>query len=128
VLADGFYEWQAQPKGKQPMYIQLKEGRPFAFAGLWETWRPGKDEPVVATCTIITTAPNELMAEIHNRMPVILKPEHYAAWLTPGELPSVEALAMLQPYAAAAMQARPVSKAVNSPAQDSPELVLPLAV
>ena len=127
VLADGFYEWQKQAGGKQPMYIQLKDGQPFAFAGLWETWRPGKDEPVVASCTIITTSPNDLMAGIHDRMPVILKREDYTAWLTPGELPTVEALALLHPYAAGAMQARPVSKAVNSPAHDSPELVLPLA-
>jgi len=127
VLADGFYEWQKLPTGKQPMYIQLQDGRPFAFAGLWETWKAGAG-PVLKTCTLITTAPNALMAEIHNRMPVILQPADYAAWLTPGELPAVEALALLHAYPAEAMQARPVSTAVNSPAHDAPELVLPLAI
>src|SRR5207253_2375930 len=80
------------------------------------------------TCTIITTEPNELTAQIHNRMPVILSPENYAAWLTPGELPTIEALAMLKTYPAAEMRARPVSTAVNSPAKDAPELVSPLAM
>ena len=85
----------------------------------------GPDSPVLKTCTIITTAPNALMAGIHNRMPVILAPADYAAWLTPGELPAVEALAMLRSYPAAAMQARPVSTAVNSPAHDDPALLQP---
>lgn len=127
VLADGFYEWQKLEARKQPMYIQLKDGRPFAFAGLWETWRPGGgDSPVLKTCTIITTEPNALMAGIHNRMPVILQPADYAAWLTPGELPAVEALALLHSYPADAMQARPVSTAVNSPARDEAALVQPV--
>ena len=126
VLADGFYEWQKLGSRKQPQYIQLKDGRPFAFAGLWESWRPAPDAPPLHTCTIITTEPNSLMAEIHNRMPVILSPADYAAWLTPGELPAVEALALLHSYPAEAMQARPVSTAVNSPARDEPACILPL--
>jgi putative SOS response-associated peptidase YedK len=128
VLADGFYEWQKLEGRKQPMYIQLKDGQPFAFAGLWETWRPGgADSPVLKTCTIITTEPNALTATIHNRMPVILPPADYEAWLTPGELPAVEALALLHTYPAEAMQARPVSTAVNSPAHDSETCIQPLA-
>jgi putative SOS response-associated peptidase YedK len=127
VLADGFYEWKKEATGKTPMYIQLTDGRPFAFAGLWEVWQP-PDGSLVKSCTIITTEPNALLATIHNRMPVILPPAAYAAWLTPGELPTVEALALLQPYDAAQMKARPVSTRVNSPAVDAPELVLPLVI
>jgi putative SOS response-associated peptidase YedK len=127
VVADGFYEWKKEGSAKTPMYIQLKDGRPFAFAGLWEVWQPPAGSPV-KTCTIITTEPNALLAGIHNRMPAILPPEGYDTWLTPGELPTVEALALLQPYDPAQMKATLVSSRVNSPAVDMPELVLPLAV
>lgn len=129
ILADGFYEWKREGAGREarktPMYIQMKDGRPFALAGLWEAWKPKEagDDAWVRTCTIITTAPNTLMASIHDRMPVILPPEAYAAWLTPGELPTVEALALLQPFDAAAMTARPVSTRVNNPRVDGPELL-----
>ncbi len=127
VVADGFYEWKKAGTAKTPMYIQLKDGRPFAFAGLWEVWQP-PDGSLLKTCTIITTEPNALMASIHNRMPAILPREAYDAWLTPGELPSVDAMALLKPYDPAQMKATPVSSRVNSPAVDVPELVLPLAI
>jgi putative SOS response-associated peptidase YedK len=130
VVADGFYEWKKDGAGKTPMYIQLKDGRPFAFAGLWEVWQP-PDAPkggVLKTCTIITTEPNALLAPIHNRMPAILPPEAYDKWLTPTELASGEAMKLLKPYDPAQMKAVPVSSRVNSPAVDAPELVLPLAV
>ena len=127
VVADGFYEWKKEGTAKTPMYIQLKDGRPFAFAGLWEVWQP-PDGSVIKTCTIITTEPNALLAGIHNRMPAILPPRAYDQWLTPGELPSIEAMALLGPYDPAEMKATPVSSRVNSPAVDTPELVLPLAV
>jgi putative SOS response-associated peptidase YedK len=70
VLADGFYEWKREGKGKQPYYVRLQDRRPFALAGLWERWE--KQEPALETCTLITTGPNALMEPIHNRMPVIL--------------------------------------------------------
>lgn len=126
ILADGFYEWQREGEGrgarKTPMFIQMKDGRPFAFAGLWETWKAPDAEPL-HTCTILTTTPNALMAPIHNRMPVILPAAAYAAWLTPGELPAVEALALLQPFDAEQMTARAVSTRVNNPRLDGPELL-----
>ena len=88
IPASGFYEWQATGgKGKQPYFIRAKDGTPLAFAGLWEHWRPGKDEPRVESCTILTTTANATMAPIHDRMPVILDPADYAAWL--GEAPGV---------------------------------------
>jgi len=132
VVADGFYEWKKEggdPRGagKTPMYIQLNDGRPFAFAGLWEVWQP-PDGGLLKTCTIITTEPNALLAPIHNRMPAILPPGAYDKWLTPAELPSAEAMKLLRPYDPAQMKVVPVSSRVNSPAVDTPELVLPLAV
>jgi putative SOS response-associated peptidase YedK len=118
VPADGFYEWQATPHGKRPYRIGLKGGRAealplFAFAGLWERWEKAPDGAPVESCTIVTTAANELLAPIHERMPVILPEEGYAAWLAP-VTPPAEALALLKPYPAAAMLLYPVSKRVNS--------------
>lgn len=130
VLADGFYEWRREGAGarapKTPMYIQLKDGRPFAIAGLWETWTTPAGERQL-TCTLITTAANTLMAPIHDRMPVILPPAAYAAWLTPGDLPAVEALALLQPFDPDQMTARPVSTRVNNPRYDAPDILTPAA-
>jgi putative SOS response-associated peptidase YedK len=77
ILADGFYEWQKQDRGKQPMFIRVDGGQPFPFAGLFEVWHPGAEDETI-TCTIITTEPNELMKAIHERMPVILAEEFHA--------------------------------------------------
>ena len=127
ILADGFYEWQAIPgrKSKQPYFIALADRRPFAFGGLWELWN-SPDGSQIYSCTIITTEPNSLMAGIHNRMPLILPPENYPEWLNPNEQRPQALQALLQPYAADQMAAYPVSSLVNSPANDSPELVEPL--
>ena len=126
VLADGFYEWRKEEgKTKTPMYAQLKSGEPFALAGLWEMWRSAED--TILSCTIITTDPNELMAEIHNRMPVILPPEAYKLWLDPAERTPDQLNGLLKPYPAELMTAYPVSKLVNSPQNDSPELIEPAA-
>lgn len=122
ILADGFYEWKKEGQAKTPMYIQLKDGGPFAFAGLWEVWQAA-DGSNVPTCTIITTAPNKLMESIHDRMPMILPPKAYATWLTPGELPAAEAQALLQPFAASKMKARAVSTLVNNPRVDNSQIL-----
>jgi putative SOS response-associated peptidase YedK len=127
VVADGFYEWKKLDGRKQPMYITLKDGRPFAFAGLWEVWRSPEDK-LIKTCTIITTEPNALLEDIHNRMPAILAPADYDLWLAPGDLAAEAARPLLRPYDAALMRAVPVSNRVNSPGADSPELVRPLAI
>lgn len=128
IPATGFYEWQAVPekKGKIPMYIRLKDGRPFAFAGLWERWQ-SPDGSTLLTCAIITTAPNSLMEKIHNRMPVILPDTDYAAWLTPGEGDTRSLQALLRPFPAEQMEAYAVSRLVNDPANDRPECLLPEA-
>lgn len=126
VLADGFYEWKSQPgtKTKVPHFIHMKAGQPFAFAGLWDTWNSA-DGSTVRSCTIITTDPNELMAGLHNRMPVILRPQDYENWLDPAPRNAETLAPLLKPYAAGDMAAFPVSTMVNSPANDRPELVTP---
>ncbi len=84
VPADGSYEWKQEGGRKQPVYIRMKGGEPFAIAGLWEHWED-KDGMVIESCTLLTTEPNDLLAPIHNRMPVILDPKNYELWLDPGE-------------------------------------------
>ncbi|MCK6626420.1 MAG: SOS response-associated peptidase [Anaerolineae bacterium] len=124
VLADGFYEWKKEGDGaKTPMYIRLASGDPFAFAGLWEMWQTAED--TILSCTIITTDPNDLMAQIHNRMPVILPPDVYEQWLDPAERSPDQLQGLLQPYPAELMTAYPVSKMVNSPKNDTPALIEP---
>ncbi|MBN1873140.1 MAG: SOS response-associated peptidase [Anaerolineae bacterium] len=123
ILATGFYEWRAEPgsKVKTPMYIQLAGGIPFAFAGLWEVWRP--DDTPMFSCTIITTVPNALLAPIHNRMPVILPRAAYARWLDPEEQKPVALDDLLCPYPAEAMRAYAVSRWVNHPENDGPACI-----
>jgi putative SOS response-associated peptidase YedK len=127
ILADGFYEWKQNPgmKSKQPVYIRLINDRPFAFAGLWEIWK-SPQESEVRSCTIITTQPNSLLEPIHNRMPVILQPNAYNIWLTTEDRHPAQLNDLLIPYPAAEMIAFPVSRLVNSPGTDSPELIQPI--
>jgi len=127
IPADGFYEWQRGIPGKStstPYYFHLADHKPFAFAGLWEFWKSPEGQEL-RTCTIITTSANELVAKIHERMPVILTGDYMNAWLMPA--PSDELMALLKPYPPQFMASYPVSRAVNSPDRDSPELVAPLA-
>jgi len=126
ILADGFYEWQKIPgeKSKIPTYIHMKDGKPFAFAGLWEDWH-SPDGSQILSATIITTSPNKLMEPIHNRMPVILPPKAYQQWLTPSEADIQKLSAILRPYDADKMEAYPVSRMVNSPQNDLPALIQP---
>jgi len=125
VLADGFYEWQRTQGKKQPYYIRMKNGQPFAFAGLWEHWQ-GPDGSVIDSCTHLTTEPNALVHPLHNRMPVILKPEHYQLWLDPEVQKPEQLQPLLSPYPAEEMVAFPVSSQVNNPANNAPELVKPI--
>ena len=126
ILADGFYEWKSTPgsKLKVPHYIRMADGRPFGFAGLWSEWRSG-DGSEVRSCTIVTTEPNELMASIHNRMPVILSPDAYAQWIDPAVRTPESLGAFIKPYPAEEMAAYPVSTLVNNPKNDRPECVVP---
>jgi putative SOS response-associated peptidase YedK len=124
VLADGFYEWKKTDDGKVPMRITLKSGEPFAFAGLWETWKDRETGELLRTFTIITTTPNDLMVPIHDRMPAILLPEVERTWLDDSAGPETWR-ELLRPYPADLMRAYPVSRLVNSPANESPALVAP---
>jgi len=128
ILADGFYEWTKVEgqKAKQPYLIQLEDKSVFAFAGLWEEWNSPEGSQL-RSATIITTDPNPLVARLHNRMPVILHPEDYELWLSTEEQPPERLQPLLTAYPAEEMIAYPVSTAVNSPGNDSPELIQPLS-
>ena len=127
VVATGFYEWQQRGPVKQPMWIGLRSKSPFAFAGLWEHWKPAEGEPL-ETCTIITTEPNDLMASIHNRMPVILAQSSYDQWLDPA-FQNIETLnGLLRPYPSEELTAYPVSTLVNNPRHDAPQCLEPVSV
>jgi len=127
IPASGFYEWKVDPgrKAKEPMYIRMKTGKPFALAGLWENWN-SPDGSIIKSCTIITTTPNDLLKDIHNRMPVILSESSYSLWLEHSE-PDLEKIsALLQPFPAEGMMAYPVSNLVNNPANDLAACIEPI--
>jgi putative SOS response-associated peptidase YedK len=126
VPANGFYEWKRHGKLKQPHLIRRRDRLPFAFAGLWSSWRDAENPAVVETFTILTTAPNDLLRGIHDRMPVILGPGAYAAWLDPANRDSASLQALLVPASAEGWEAVPVSTRVNSPAHDAPDCIEPL--
>jgi len=128
ILADGFYEWQKpapRVAPKAPYRFILKDGKPFTFAGLWESWLSPDDE-MVESCTIITCPPNELVGDVHNRMPVILDGDTCWDWLA--ELPPSDLQAMLKPYPAEKMAGYPVGQWVNNPRFDNKKCIQPLAV
>jgi len=126
VLADGFYEWKKLERGgKQPYYIRRTDREPFAFAGLWERWE-GPDKEFIESCTILTTEANELVSQLHNRMPVILQAKDYDLWLDQ-EVQAVELVQpLLKPSPVGELTAFPVHSIVNSPANDDPGCVEPL--
>ena len=124
IPATGFYEWKKEGDQRIPTYIHLKDQELFALAGLWEEWQ-APDASIVRTFTIITVTANGFMETIHNRMPAILKPEDEGIWLDPSLQNSNELQALLQPYSEEAMTAHPVSKHVNSPANDDAQCIQP---
>jgi putative SOS response-associated peptidase YedK len=121
VVADGFYEWRRDGREKQPFFVRLRSGRPLAFAGLWERWRPpdGTGPPLV-TGAIVTCAANGVVRPIHDRMPVILDAAARDAWLDPA---CADPARVLVPCADALLEAWPVSARVNRPQHDDPELI-----
>ena len=122
VPADGFYEWKKANGAKQPYRIALNDGRPFAFAGLWDSWESA-DETAIESCTIIVTDANELVRPIHDRMPVILDPGNHVRWLDVEGTPADEAAEILRSYPSERMTAYPVSRMVNSPKNDDPKCI-----
>ncbi len=125
VPFDGFYEWRKEPNGKkQPYLIGIDDQALFSIAGLWETWR-APDGQFIPSFTLITLPPNELMENIHNRMPAILLPEQERLWLSE-DLSINELIQILAPYPAKLMHAFPVSPAVNKVTQNDPSLIVPI--
>jgi putative SOS response-associated peptidase YedK len=122
VAADGFYEWRADGRKKQPHFIHFRDDRPFAFAGLWEAWE-GPQHAALESCTLLTTEANDLVRPIHDRMPVILPPESYGAWLDPAVEDPQALMRLLVPYPSGPLEAYLVSGFVNSPAHDSPQCI-----
>jgi putative SOS response-associated peptidase YedK len=128
IPVDSFYEWQDQGKGrkKQPFAIAARDGQPLALAGLWADWRDPDSGEVLWSCTILTTSANQLMRSVHHRMPVILPPEAWDAWLDPGNH-DVERLAeLLQPAPEELLAIWPVDPAVSNPRNNRPDLLQPL--
>jgi len=120
ILADGFYEWERNGKISQPYYFQMKDGAPFAFAGIWDRWRSG--DRSITSCAIITTTANELLAEIHTRMPVILRPESYDLWLNENSR-AADLKDLLVPFPATEMTSHPVGYDVNDVKNDGEGLL-----
>ncbi len=125
IPANGFYEWLVSGREKKPLYIQAQDGAPLALAGLWESWSAPSGEPV-ESCTILTTAANSLLAEIHERMPVILLKEQYGAWLDSSVTDPAQLQGFFQPYPAGLLHYWPVATLVNSPKNDTPACLAPL--
>ncbi len=122
VPASAFYEWKKLPGGKQPYLFRLEGSQPFAFAGLWDRW-VGSGGEVAESCAIVTTRPNSLTRQVHDRMPVIVDPRDYDTWLDPGLRNPQHLGGILGPYPASRMTGYPVSTAVNRPGNDAPEMV-----
>ena len=119
VPADGFYEWKAEGRVKQPYHFSMKNGAPFALGGVWESWRAPNGD-ILRTCCLITTEPNAIMTPVHDRMPVIVSPDDYAQWLTG------EAQALVRPYPIEAMQAWAVSRRVSRSGEEGADLINPV--
>jgi putative SOS response-associated peptidase YedK len=120
IPAEGFYEWKRNVAPSRPHYIHKRDGSPMAFAGLWEPWQA--EDETIESCAIITTEPNELMARLHNRMPVILDPQDFDWWMT-GSVDEVGQL--LLPCPSDELEAYPISRRVNNPRNEGPELLRP---
>lgn len=130
IPADGFYEWlRVGVKEKQPYSFGMMDDSVFAFAGLWERWRDPAGE-ALETCTILTTKPNSLVADVHDRMPLILRQEDYDLWLDPGVTNVALVAECLKPFHSGLMKKYPVSVRVNRPENDDPECAreVPIAV
>jgi len=127
IPADGFYEWQKMGSVKQPYCFEVGEGEVFAFGGLWDQWR-SPDGEIIESCTILTTTPNSLVADMHARMPVIVTPDKYDVWLDP-DVTDFEAIRdILKPYDAAQMRRYPVSTKLNNSQNEGAESATPVTL
>ncbi len=124
IPTNGFYEWHATAQGKQPYYIGMQDHGLFAFAGLWEYW---EGEQTIHSFTIITTVANKLIAGIHERMPVIIEPANFSAWLDPANRDTDQLNSLLIPHELGRLQMYPVGTEVNNPRHDAAGLIKALA-
>ena len=124
IGSDGYYEWKKL--GRTPYFIRLKDAAPFAFAGLWERWERGEER--IDSCSIIVTDAAEALRDIHDRMPVILSPEHYDTWMDPELADPVQLKPLLAPYPSELMEAYPVSARVSSPKNNHANLIVRMAL
>lgn len=122
IPADGFYEWKRSGKSKQPFHFGMKDDSLFAFAGIWDRWR-SPEGPVVESCAILTTTPNDLLRDVHDRMPVILNPDNYQEWLSSPASDGKRLMALMAPFEAGMMKRFPLSLAVNDPLNETPECI-----
>ena len=130
VPATGFYEWRRVNRDRQPYLLHRRDGRLMGLAAVWDRWRPapGVEGEPIESCAILTTPANELVARLHDRMPLVLDPADFALWLDPQVTDPARLLPLLRPYPAEEMVAVPVSPRVNSPHNDDPSLVEPIEV
>jgi putative SOS response-associated peptidase YedK len=127
VLADAFYEWERTAQSKQPFCFEVNDGELFAFAGLWDGWKDPSGQ-WIKSCSILTTTPNAVTSQVHDRMPVILSKDDYDLWLDPGMM-NVEALSdVLKPFDATRMRAYPVSSRINQVQNDDEECSRPVVL
>jgi putative SOS response-associated peptidase YedK len=122
IPADGFYEWQRTGGKKQPFFFRMRDERPFGFAGLWERWE-GETGQAINSCTILTTEANDVLRPVHDRMPVILRPDDYELWLDVDARKQDLVKELLRPYAAEEMLGYPVGASINSPRNQGAELI-----
>jgi putative SOS response-associated peptidase YedK len=123
IPADGFYEWKKDGKQRQPFHFGMKDDAMFAFAGVWDRWKSANGQ-MLESCSILTTAANELLTGVHGRMPVILPRRHYQSWLTAPATEAERLADLLVPFDASLMIRYPVSSLVNKPQNDVPECAL----
>lgn len=122
IPANGFYEWEAVEGKKKPLYVKLKDDKPMLFAGIWDHWKPGEGDEI-ESCSILTTHSNDLIAPLHDRMPVILDIDDIDFWLDPRLVQPDPLQSLFRPYPSVKMDMYPVSDIVNSPKNDNPACI-----
>jgi putative SOS response-associated peptidase YedK len=127
VPVDSFYEWKREGTVRQPYRVVRRDGRPMALAGLWAGWKDPATDTVRRTFTIVTTTPNEAIADLHDRMPVIVIDDAWDRWLDPAPAEPGELIGLLAPTDAVELEVYAVARAVNDVRRDGPELIAPLA-